>query len=173
MHSIDEAGFDVLQNTPESRTPSALYTEKAFVLSKNFIQIALVKPPAGFVEIIKWLYHSSEPGPKLLRTVVKECRAYCPDEPLVVPSLLPANLVTATRSMNPLLTPSTLNEERSAVASDQESERPARLSSGALVLLKRQLRWLEEWLFYNERSGDEQSGLTSSISVNMGSGHGG
>jgi len=78
----DEAGFDILANTDESRTTSALYTERAFVLARGFVQRALNSKPGGMADIIEWLYDrpSTEGGgPWLLRTVIKEARARISD----------------------------------------------------------------------------------------------
>lgn len=98
-------------------------------MSKPFIKTALTKPPEGFAGIIQWLYTPSHKGPQLLRLVVDECRALLPD---------------ATPKEG-LESPG----EASGVAKN-ESKSHSRLSSGALVLLRRNLQWLEEYLRHDE-----------------------
>lgn len=74
----DEAGFDILANTDESRTTSALYTERAFVFARGFVQRALHSKPGGVADIVEWLYEkpaTEGAGPWLLRPVIEEARA--------------------------------------------------------------------------------------------------
>ena len=78
MQCTDEAGFDVLANTDESSTPSALYTERAFVLSRGFVHHALSSKPGGVTDVVEWLYDKpamERAGPWLLRSVIEEARA--------------------------------------------------------------------------------------------------
>ncbi len=99
-------------------------------MSKTFIKTALTKPPQGFEEIIQWLYLPSRSGPKLLRLVVEECRA-------LLPNAAPEEGVSSCNDVSGI--------------SEQESQSRSRLSSGALVLLRRNLQWLEEYLQEDER----------------------
>lgn len=71
---IDEAGFDVLVGTEESRVPSLHYTERAYVMSKGFIIHALQHPVGGLEGVTAWLYLSPD-GPQLLRQVITESEA--------------------------------------------------------------------------------------------------
>lgn len=68
---IDEAGFDVLVGTEESRVPSTHYTERAYVMAKGFIIHALQRPVGGLEDTITWLYLCPD-GPQLLRQVIAE-----------------------------------------------------------------------------------------------------
>lgn len=122
---LDEAGFDVLVGSEESRVPAALYREKVYVMSKSFIKTALSTSPQGLEDIVKWLYlPSGTQGPRLLHRVVEDSRAML--------------LETMTTEET---TESSLNKSEAA-------NTPARLSAGAQILLKRNLKWLEE---YSER----------------------
>lgn len=70
----DEAGFDVLVGTEESRIPSIHYTERAYVMAKGFIIHALQRPVGGLEDVITWLYLFPG-GPQLLRQVIAESEA--------------------------------------------------------------------------------------------------
>ena len=118
----DEAGFDVLIGSEEAQVPSAMYSERVFVLSKVFVKIALTSPPRGLADIIQWLYLSSQPGPHLLLRVFDDSR-----------KLLDNN--------------ATVNADGSA--SGEMGERGftgARLSTGASILLKRHVDWMEDFM---------------------------
>lgn len=98
-------------------------------MSKTFIKTALTKPPEGLAEVIQWLYAPSHKGPQLLRLVVEECRTLLPD-------------AAPTEGMEK-------TGEASGVLKNEGKSR-SRLSSGALVLLRRNLEWLEEYLRHDE-----------------------
>ena len=72
--STDEAGFEALVGTPESRVSSALYSEKALVMSKGFVVHALSHDIGGLNNVLTWLYLASD-GPQLLKRVVEESTA--------------------------------------------------------------------------------------------------
>ncbi|KAL8897726.1 MAG: hypothetical protein Q9207_007067 [Kuettlingeria erythrocarpa] len=72
----NEAGFEALQGTERSKHTSALYSEKAFVLSRRFVSHAMETLPAGFDGIIRWLYSPSSNGPCMLQTVLEDCRIF-------------------------------------------------------------------------------------------------
>lgn len=74
MAPTDEAGFEVLIGTEESRVPSIYYTERAYVMAKGFIIHALQRPVGGLEDVITWLYLSTT-GPQLLRQVIAESEA--------------------------------------------------------------------------------------------------
>ena len=120
----NEAGYDVLIGSEESRVPSRLYSEKVFVLAKIFIKTALLKFPQGLEDVIRWLYLPlSEGGPHLLRRVLDDAHALLPD--------------TGTKDAGagvdkPL---QSKNAKTSVTA--------ANLSTGALILLRRHLEDLE------------------------------
>ena len=74
----DEAGFEVLANTDESRTTSAMYTERAYILARGFVERALTTNPGGITDIIQWLYRESPAGgrsPELLKKVIEGAKA--------------------------------------------------------------------------------------------------
>ena len=99
-------------------------------MSKTFIKHALSSPPSGFSDIIKWLYSPSQPGPVLLRTVINECEALLPEN-----QGLPGNQSTMEDAIEV------------QGGNKQKGASPAiRLSSGALVLLRRNLHWLKEYM---------------------------
>ncbi len=120
----NEAGFDILMGSEESRTTSAQYTEKAFVLAKRFVKTALVQLPEGIEDIIQWLYLPSQPGPHLLNLVVEESKT------------------ALARSIERIGEPTTPNLDQNAGSSHSAE----RLSCGASVLLKRTLDWLQQYL---------------------------
>lgn len=96
-------------------------------MSKTFIKTALTTPPEGLAEVIQWLYLPSHKGPQLLRLVVEECR-----------TLLPGAAPTEGMEIQ--------SGEASGILKNEGKGCRSRLSSGALVLLKRNLEWLEEYL---------------------------
>ena len=69
----NEAGFDAYVGSSETRINSALYTEKAFVMAKGFINHALSHPSQGIESILRWLYLPISDGPCLLQRVLTEC----------------------------------------------------------------------------------------------------
>ena len=119
---IDEPGFDVLIGSAESQVPSALYSEKVYVMSKGFIKTALTSVPQGLADVIRWLYLSSQPGPHLLRRVIDDSK-----------NLL-AN-ITTTSAVG-----STSGEM------DEGLLNGAKLSTGASILLRRNVEWLEDFV---------------------------
>lgn len=122
----DEAGFEVLIGAAESQVSSALYSEKAYVVSKAFVKTALSDPPQGLGDTIDWLYLRPSPqGPMLLRRVVEDSRR-----------LLPENIEIATSSGETSLA--------------ERPGSPAKLSAGALILLRRNLAALEVFMKHTE-----------------------
>ena len=67
----DEAGFDILAGSDESTAPSALYTERAFVLSRGFVKTFLTNLPAGMTDVAEWIYISRH-GSRFLDTIIEE-----------------------------------------------------------------------------------------------------
>lgn len=121
----DEAGFEALQGTEKSKHTSALYSEKAFVLSRRFVSHAIETLPAGFDGIIRWLYFPSSNGPSMLQTVLEDCRVF-----LKVGSL--ASSQKAPQSLQQYL--------------DKYHIPLPRLSQGALLLLRKMMPDLESLL---------------------------
>ncbi len=124
----DEAGFDVLIGTAESQVPSALYSEKVYVMSKNFIKTALTNAPQGLVDVIQWLYLSSQPGPHLLHRVLDDSRK------LLVNTSIESVDGSAEGEM------------------DGRGFTRAKFSTGASILLRRNVEWLEDFV---RRNGGE------------------
>ena len=132
MLSADEAGFDVLIGSEEARIPSALYNEKVYVMSKGFIKKALTSPLQGVDDIIQWLYSSHKEGPKLLRRIVEDSRSLISDA-----------------------------QVGSASSHSQDGDnQPARplvtFSAGALIPLRRNLEWLEDYMLCGEKAKEER-----------------
>ena len=118
----DEAGFDVLIGSEEAQLPSVMYSEKVSVMSKLFIKTALTNPPHGLADVIQWLYLSSQPGPHLLLRVFDDSKKLLDND----------TIVAADGS-----------------ASGERGERGftgARLSTGASILLKRHVDWMEDFM---------------------------
>ena len=120
--SADEAGFEVLVGSEAARIPSALYNEKVYVMSKGFIKKALTSPLQGMGDIIHWLYSSQEEGPKLLRRTAEDARSLVSDAE-----------VGSTSS-------------HTQDGDNQPGRSPVTFSAGALILLRRNLEWLEDYL---------------------------
>ncbi|KAL8986284.1 MAG: hypothetical protein Q9177_004218 [Variospora cf. flavescens] len=69
----NEAGYEALQGTAKSKHTSALYSEKAFVLSRGFVTRALEDLPAGVADVVQWLYLPAPHGPCMLHTIAEDC----------------------------------------------------------------------------------------------------
>lgn len=72
----NEAGYEGLVGTEESKRPSALYSERVFLRAKCFLISAVSQPEttsglAGLQEVIKWIYRDPQ-GPKLLDATIKD-----------------------------------------------------------------------------------------------------
>ncbi|KAL9593798.1 MAG: hypothetical protein Q9219_007377 [cf. Caloplaca sp. 3 TL-2023] len=77
----NEAGYEMLQGTAHSKPTSALYSEKAFMLSRRFVVKAIESLPDGFEDTVLWLYMPSPDGPHLLRTIAEDCQIFLQDDP--------------------------------------------------------------------------------------------
>lgn len=122
----DEAGFDVLIGSAESHVPSALYSERVYVMSKGFIKTALTNAPRGLADVVQWLYLSSQPGPHLLRRVVDDSK----------------KLLTSTTTTSAVGSASGEMNERGFTR--------AKLSTGASILLRRNVEGLENFVTRND-----------------------
>lgn len=83
----NEAGFEIFASEGDGRVESIQYTEKAFVLTRHFIDIALRQPVAGFEDVLIWHYlpgpvrndendNTAElEHPRLLRKAISEAKA--------------------------------------------------------------------------------------------------
>ena len=124
MAPTDEAGFDVLIGTEESRVPSTHYTERAYVMAKGFITHALQRPVGGLEDVITWLYLSTT-GPQLLRQVIAESEAV-------------DNGGAVTEVQGP--------DGGSTSVASESSSHMSPLSSGALKMLRRHVLVLKDIL---------------------------
>ena len=98
---------------------SALYTEKAFVLSRGFVKHALTHPIQGLEDVVRSIYlPEREGGSNLLHEVIQQCKD------III------------RSEDKQAAP-----ETPALTNDGGVKR---ISAGALILLKRNLIGLEE-----------------------------
>lgn len=98
-------------------------------MSKGFIRTALTTTPQGLADVIQWLYVSSQPGPHLLRRVVDDSKK------------LLANSATSSAVGN-----------SSGEVRGGDSSR-AKLSTGASILLRRNVDWLEDFMMrYDKES---------------------
>ena len=97
-------------------------------MSKGFIKNALTSPPQGVDDIINWLYLCPGDGPKLLRRIVEDSRSLISDAQVGSASSHPQD--GDNQAVRPLVT----------------------FSAGALILLRRNLEWLEGHLLCAERA---------------------
>ncbi|KAL9035581.1 MAG: hypothetical protein Q9180_004788 [Flavoplaca navasiana] len=139
----NEAGFEALQGTAQSKPTSAVYSEKAYVLTRGFVAKALQNLPDGCEDIIKWLYLPSHNGPALLRNVVADCQKFLQQDQ----HTLTEEETSALRR---------LNLERYHIDSEK-------LSKGILILLRRMMPDLEDLLRYEERLVAESCQKTSGM----------
>ena len=107
--------------------PSALYSEKVYVMSKVFIKTVLTLTPHGLADVVHWLYLPSQSGPHLLRRVIDDSRK------------LLANTTSTSTSGS---APGEMDEGRLT---------PAKLSTGASILLRRNVESLEGLMRVNEQ----------------------
>jgi ubiquitin-conjugating enzyme E2 O len=71
----NEAGFGVFEGADEVSLASALYSEKAYILSRGFVKHVLETPMSGFEDEIKWLYLPHQRGGlNLLEAVIGSTR---------------------------------------------------------------------------------------------------
>ena len=133
---LDEAGFDVLIGSAESQVPSALYSEKVYVMAKGFIKTALTNAPHGIADIVNWLYLSRQPGPQLLRRVLDDAK-----------KLLTNTTYTSSTNNNTI---STASSAISNTTMDERGFARAKLSTGASILLQRHVDWLEDFMRRND-----------------------
>ncbi|KAK5940058.1 hypothetical protein PMZ80_007476 [Knufia obscura] len=52
----NEAGFEGYEQTKEYNNESLLYSEKAYVMGRNFVKHALLSPVAGLEDVLAWTY---------------------------------------------------------------------------------------------------------------------
>ncbi|CRG92579.1 ubiquitin-conjugating enzyme E2 O [Talaromyces islandicus] len=129
----NEAGFDRLAPEGDRRVESSQYTEKTFVMTRAFIKHALEEPMGDFADILAWHYL---PGP----------------EPSKRPNLLQKAISETQRMIDHYNTRQSDQKEESDGA--PASPFVARLSLGAVVMLRKHLDALENIHKQNELEHD-------------------
>jgi hypothetical protein len=124
---IDEAGFEQLIGTEESRVSSDQYSEKARVMSKGFVLHALTSNIASLDNILTWLYLVRH-GPNLLKRVLASSNALLGIGPA------PGKAGQAAEGSEGL---EGSGSARANVAPE------ARVSAGAMILLRRHVVLLQ------------------------------
>lgn len=128
----NEAGFDALVGTEESRITSAQYSERALVMAKGFVRHALLHPVGGFEDVVDWLYLPGQGNrPQLLQRILQTSR-----------EIVRRSEAKADR-----------NGEAVASPGLASSDEVSRVSSGALVLLRKHLLALEECMARAQQRG--------------------
>ncbi|OGM41768.1 ubiquitin conjugating enzyme [Aspergillus bombycis] len=127
MPFYNEAGYETLAAEEDRHVESTQYTEKAFLITRTFIQHALENPTAGLEDVLAWHYFA-EPRqeqnnagirPRLLRRAIDEALGMIEHH----------NRTTAGEK---------LSEEHAASAF------VSRLSLGAVVMLRKHINTLEK-----------------------------
>lgn len=122
LHVADEAGYEALAAEGGRRVESGQYTEKTFLLARNFIKHALRNPVAGFEDVLSWNYLSSPAKddkterPRLLRLAIDSALAMIEHH----------------------------NNTAGKTSEDAASPFVSRLSLGAVVMLRKHVAALEE-----------------------------
>ena len=128
----NEAGFDALVGTEESRITSAQYSERALVMAKGFVRHALLHPVGGFEDVVEWMFLPG-PGerPQLLKRILEASR-----------ETVRRSEVKAGRDVEAVVDPGLSSPEG-----------VTRVSSGALVLLRKHVLALEECMARAQQGG--------------------
>ncbi|KAI9684740.1 MAG: hypothetical protein M1829_000115 [Trizodia sp. TS-e1964] len=71
---FNEAGFEQYVGSEDVKNNSALYTERAYVLARGFINHAVHNHIGGLEDILTWLYFPSKDGPGILTEVIKQSK---------------------------------------------------------------------------------------------------
>jgi len=122
----NEAGFDALIGTEESLITSAHYTERALVMAKGFVRHALQHPTGGFEDVLPWLYLPGQgERPQLLRKILEESK----------------EIMNGSEAK-----PDEGDETATSSSESRRSEGVMRISSGALILLRKHVVALESCL---------------------------
>lgn len=136
IHRLDEAGFEVLVGSEDSAVSSRMYSERAFVMAKGFIRTALCNPPAGFADIVYWLYRAYS-GPRLLDRVICDCQDV-------------SQRSLTTSQTDPLKGKTMQNKDKNLITEESWVGSVEKLSTGALVLLHRHIENLVKYDKGNE-----------------------
>lgn len=127
----NEAGFDALIGTEESQITSAQYTERAFIMARGFVRHALLHPVGGFEDVVDWLYLPGKgERPLLLAAILEDAR----------------EIIRRSEARS--------NQGGEAVSTsfaDSPSEGIRTISSGALILLRKHVVALENFLAKAEK----------------------
>lgn len=68
----NEAGFEGYEETKEYNNESLLYSEKAYVMARNFVKHALLSPVAGMEDVLAWMYLPRNRDDLVSSTVIKD-----------------------------------------------------------------------------------------------------
>ncbi|KAE8367707.1 hypothetical protein BDV27DRAFT_123525 [Aspergillus caelatus] len=126
MPFYNEAGYETLAAEEDRRVESTQYTEKAFLITRTFIQHALANPIAGLEDVLAWHYFA-DPQQKHNDTCIR-------------PQLLRRAIDEALNMIehhNRTPAGAKLSEEHAASAF------VSRLSLGAVVMLRKHVTTLE------------------------------
>ncbi|THV05997.1 hypothetical protein K435DRAFT_744206 [Dendrothele bispora CBS 962.96] len=105
-----EPAYDKLRGTKEGAVNSRLYSEKAYVLSRNFVFRALDIPLGGLESEMKWLYYTN----RRLEKVVSDARALiekskeasssttAEEDEVAIPRLTAGGIITLERTLTKL-----------------------------------------------------------------------
>ena len=139
QYSLDEAGFEDFTTEGSSRIESVQYTEKAFVMARGFVKHALKNSVPGFDDVLAFLYFPPPPITSSEASVSKPAEA--PQQQR--PDLLRKVIERAKGMMKHH--ESTTNGDLDMNGSEA-SAFLSRLSRGAIVMLRKHVRALEEIL---------------------------
>ena len=127
--TTDEAGYEALAGSQDYKLSALQYSERVVVMSKGFIVHALSYEIAGLSDILAWLYKSSaRQGPELLKSVIDD-------------AVRILRYSERARKREELEAQNT--KEVDAMHVDEVEAKPRRLSSGAMVMLRKYIQAME------------------------------
>ena len=140
----NEAGYEGAEGY---RNESLLYSEKAFIMARNFVKHALTRPVAGFEDVLAWLYlPKSKHGGQLASLYA--------DESALLKKVISRGhaLVLASeegRAKEPQQQTGNADGDDLLLSGDGKAGDPTKrflrpLSKGALVMLRRTLKALDD-----------------------------
>lgn len=172
----DEAGFEDFASEGSARVESVHYTEKAFVMARGFVKHALRNSVPGFGDVLAWLYlpaplgdpsslqNSAPKRPDLLRQVIQRAMSM-----IFHHERTPDGDVQTKENLEDK------NQDSTMVGRNGDASLfISRLSRGAVVMLRKHIRALEdilaeaEHLLIAERVADEAETLAEAIKEGQG-----
>ena len=136
MRVLDEPGLEIFEGSQESLVSSRLYNEKVFIMAKGFISTLLSNSPGAVTDVVHWLYYAHS-GPQLLDRVICECQ-----------NILQPSLTASQSGHSEDMTGQ--NGNQAQATSDSWIVSMGKLSSGALVPLRRHIEFLVQYQKYSE-----------------------